>query len=117
MELRDSDAGVEAEIHAGYGYETPEPTGLSAAASADFCSAAIDIGDWLEACVARDTICNAGEMNGYLKLATPVFTPALPFSEGAIRLPLGYRPEADRRTIERFTAERFAATGVAGAAQ
>jgi len=78
---------------------------------------AIDIGDWLEACVARDTISNAGEMNGYLKLATPVFTPALPLSEGAIRLPLDYRPEADRRTIERFTAERFAATGVAGAAQ
>ena len=29
---------------------------------------ATDIGDWLEACVARDTIRNAGEMNGYLKL-------------------------------------------------
>ena len=79
---------------------------------------ATDIGDWLEACVARDTIRNAGEMNGYLKLATPLFTPALPFSEGALRLPQGYRPEVDRRTIERFaiTAERFAATQVAGAA-
>jgi len=114
-ELRNNDAAVEAEIHAGYGYETPE-TGWS------FCRLQPTSGrpaDWLEACVARDTICNAGELNGHLKLATPLFTPPLPLSEGAIRLPPGYRHEVDRRTFERFTivAERFAATEVAGTAQ
>ena len=34
-----------------------------------------DIGGWLEGCIARTTIRNAGEMNGYLKLTTPLFTP------------------------------------------
>lgn len=80
---------------------------------------ATDIGDWLEACVARNTIRNAGEMNGYLKLATPLFTPRLPFADGAVRLPAGYVPEVDRAAVSRFTTttERFAATLVAGAAQ
>lgn len=80
---------------------------------------ATDIADWLEAGVAGDTIRNAGEMNGYLKLATPLFTPRLPFADGAVRLPAGYTPVVDRAAIMRFTAstERFAATLLASAAQ
>jgi L-Ala-D/L-Glu epimerase len=80
---------------------------------------ATDIGGWLEGCVARTTIRNAGEMNGYLKLTTPLFTPGLPFADGALRLPAGYKPEVDRAAIARFTttSERFAKTQVANAAQ
>lgn len=80
---------------------------------------ATDIADWLEACVARHTIRNAGEMNGYLKLTTPLFTPRLPFADGAVRLPAGYAPEVDRAAIARFTTatERFAAAPMASAAQ
>jgi hypothetical protein len=60
---------------------------------------------------------NAGEMNGFLKLATPLFAPPLPFAEGAIRMPRGYWPAVDREAIERFTLlrERFAATRLATA--
>jgi L-alanine-DL-glutamate epimerase-like enolase superfamily enzyme len=81
---------------------------------------ATDIADWLEACVARDTIRNAGEMNGYLKLATPLFTPGLPFADGAVRLPAGYTPVVDRAAMARFTTSsaRFGTPlVVAGAAQ
>jgi L-Ala-D/L-Glu epimerase len=80
---------------------------------------ATDIADWLEGCAARATIRNAGEMNGYLKLATPLFTPGLPFADGALRLPAGYVPEIDRAAIARFTtaSERFAMRQVANAAQ
>ena len=71
---------------------------------------ATDIGDWLEACAARETISNAGEMNGFLKLATPLFDPPLPFDNGAIRLPAFYRPNLDRQVLHRSTLaeERFA---------
>jgi L-alanine-DL-glutamate epimerase-like enolase superfamily enzyme len=80
---------------------------------------ATDIGDWLEACVARHTIRNAGEMNGYLKLATPLFTPRLPFADGAVRLPAGYMPEVDRGAVARFTTatERFTAPEAGRAVQ
>ncbi len=80
---------------------------------------ATDIGGWLEGCVARTTIRNAGEMNGYLKLTTPLFTPGLPFADGALRLPAGYAPEVDRAAITRFTtmSERFAKMKVANAAE
>lgn len=64
---------------------------------------ATDIGDWFEACVARRTIRNAGEMNGFLKLVTPLYNPPLPFTNGAIRLPAGYEPVVDRAVIERLT--------------
>ena len=72
---------------------------------------ATDIGDWYEACAARGVIRNAGEMNGFVKLATPLFDPPLPVSGGAIRLPCGYRPAVDRAAIDRFSTlrERFKA--------
>lgn len=75
---------------------------------------ATDIGDWLEACAARGMIANAGEMNGFLKLAVPLFLPGLPFSNGAIRLPTSYRPEIDRAAVARFTtvSENFARTAI-----
>ena len=73
---------------------------------------ATDICCWLEACVARVTLDNAGEMNGYLKLVEPLFAEPLPFDDGAIVLEPGYRPRPDPERLERMTTakERFSAT-------
>ena len=72
---------------------------------------ATDICCWLEACVARVTLDNAGEMNGHLKLVEPLFTEPLPFADGAILLEPGYRPRPDAERLERMTTtkERFSA--------
>ena len=72
---------------------------------------ATEICCWLEACVARVTLDNAGEMNGYLKLVEPLFTEPLPFDDGAIVLKPGYRPSPDTEKLERMTTtkERFSA--------
>jgi len=64
---------------------------------------ACEIGCWMEALVARAGIRNAGEMNGYLKQAVPLLSNPPPFSEGAIRLEPGYRPEFDRKALARVT--------------
>lgn len=65
-----------------------------------------EIHSWLEACVARTTIRNAGEFNGFLKPRDRLFENPMPFSQGSIRLPSGYRPRLDRAAIDRLTAER-----------
>ncbi|MEC5324143.1 mandelate racemase/muconate lactonizing enzyme family protein [Aurantimonas sp. A3-2-R12] len=65
-----------------------------------------EIHGWLEACVARTTIRNACEFNGFLKPRDRLFVEPMPFREGAIRLPAGYRPRLDRDAVERFTLER-----------
>ena len=72
---------------------------------------ATDVCCWLEACVARVTLDNAGEMNGHLKLVEPLFTEPLPFEDGAIVLEPGYRPRPDPEKLERMTTtkERFSA--------
>ena len=72
---------------------------------------ATDICCWLEACVARVTLDNAGEMNGHLKLVEPLFAEPLPFDDGAIVLEPGYRPRPDPEKLERMTVakERFGA--------
>ena len=73
---------------------------------------ATDICCWLEACVARVTLDNAGEMNGHLKLVEPLLAEPLPFADGAIVLEPGYRPRPDPDRLERMTTakERFGAT-------
>ena len=72
---------------------------------------ATDVCCWLEACVARVALDNAGEMNGHLKLVEPLFAEPLPFAEGAIVLEPGYRPRPDPERLERMTTtkERFSA--------
>jgi len=65
-----------------------------------------EIHGWLEACVARTTIRNAGEFNGFLKPRDRLFVEPMPFQDGAIQLPAGYRPRLDRDAVERFTLER-----------
>lgn len=76
---------------------------------------ATEIACWMEGCVARELIDNAGEMNGYLKPADRLFREPLPFANGAMVIPRGFRPELDHATLARLTlrSERFAPAMVA----
>ena len=75
----------------------------------------LEVGCWAEACVAAQAIDNAGEMNGFLKVGTRLFENPLPFAEGAIRIPAGYRPRLDPTVLSACTrrAQVFNAGGVA----
>lgn len=64
-----------------------------------------EVHSWLEACVARVAITNAGEFNGFLKPHDRLLTPPLPFADGAIHLPAGWRPRLDPAAVARLTAE------------
>jgi len=78
---------------------------------------ATDISCWMEAGVARTTIGNAGENNGFLKLTAPLFKTPLPFAHGAIRLPAGWWPEIDEPYLRKVSAEtlRFTAATLVAA--
>ena len=51
---------------------------------------------WMEAAVARNSIRNAGEFNGFLRPSVRLFTSPLDFADGEIRFKAGYWPEMDR---------------------
>jgi L-Ala-D/L-Glu epimerase len=59
----------------------------------------LEIGCWMEACVAGRCLDNAGEMNGFLKTRERLFANPLPFAAGAIRVPAGYVPQIDRERL------------------
>jgi len=65
--------------------------------------AGTDLSCWQEASVARLTLDNAGEMNGFLKTRARIFKNPLPFVAGAIELLGGYSPVLDERVIEQHT--------------
>lgn len=67
----------------------------------------IEIGCWMESCVARHTIDNAGEMNGFLKTKARLFRTPLEFQSGAIRVPAGFQPRLDRAALERHTVRKM----------
>ena len=71
---------------------------------------ASEIGCWQEACVARSTIDNAGENNGYLKLRDSLFRRPLRFERGDLVLEPGV-PELDRDILARRAVDtrRFSA--------
>ncbi|MEA2825298.1 MAG: L-Ala-D/L-Glu epimerase [Alphaproteobacteria bacterium] len=73
-----------------------------------------EIGCWMEACVARSTISNAGEFNGFLKPKTRLFAEPLAFSSGELVLPAGFVPIIDRALLKahEIAAERFTAVSV-----
>jgi L-alanine-DL-glutamate epimerase-like enolase superfamily enzyme len=73
-----------------------------------------EIGCWMEACVARSTISNAGEFNGFLKPKTRLFTEPLAFVSGELVLRPGFVPIIDRAVLKahEVNAERFAAAKV-----
>jgi L-alanine-DL-glutamate epimerase-like enolase superfamily enzyme len=73
----------------------------------------IELGCWMEGCVARVTIRNAGEFNGFLKPKVRLFAEPLQFTAGELILPPGFRPLIDRDVLtahetacERFTRVR-----------
>lgn len=66
-----------------------------------------EVQSWLEACVARTTIRNAGEFNGFLKPKDRLLVPPLKFADGGIQMPAGYRPKLDRTAVEKFTTAKL----------
>ena len=66
---------------------------------------------WMEGCVARSTIRNAGEFNGFLKPKVRLFAEPLRFDDGALVLPAGYRPtmNADVLAAHEIVRECFVA--------
>ncbi len=75
-----------------------------------------ELGCWMEACVARVTIRNAGEFNGYLKPHGGFFAEPLAFEQGNLVLKAGFRPRIDPAALagKTVTKESFAAPGDAG---
>jgi len=70
----------------------------------------IELGCWMEACVARVTIRNAGEFNGFLKPKVRLFAEPLQFTAGELVLSPGFRPLIDRDVLaaHETARERFA---------
>ena len=66
---------------------------------------ACEIGCWMEACIARARLNNAGEMNGFLKPAARLLANPLRFERGAIVLEPGYRPQLDAAAVAKCTVE------------
>jgi L-alanine-DL-glutamate epimerase-like enolase superfamily enzyme len=64
---------------------------------------ACEVGCWMEACVARSLIGNAGEMNGFLKPVAPLLANPLRFADGALVLDAGYAPRLDPDALARCT--------------
>jgi len=75
---------------------------------------AIEIGCWMEACVASVTIRNAGEFNGFLKPKVRLLAEPLQFVDGNLVLPAGYIPTIDRAilAVHETARERFVSTVV-----
>jgi L-alanine-DL-glutamate epimerase-like enolase superfamily enzyme len=61
---------------------------------------AIDVSNWMEACVARGLVTNALESNGFLKPRRSVLQTPLPFDRGAIVLDPQWTPKLDMAAIE-----------------
>jgi len=58
---------------------------------------------WMEALVARSTIDNAGEFNGFLKAKSRLFANPLQFTDGHVVLPPGFQPRIDEDALARHT--------------
>jgi len=59
----------------------------------------IELGCWMEGCIARSTIRNAGEFNGFLKPKVRLFAEPLQFTTGELVLPAGFWPQIDREVL------------------
>lgn len=66
---------------------------------------------WMEGCVARDTIRNAGEFNGFLKPKVRLFAEPLVFDAGALVLAANYTPAMNDEVLaeHEIACERYAA--------
>jgi hypothetical protein len=77
-----------------------------------------ELGCWMEACVARVTIRNAGEFNGFLKPKVRLFAEPLQFAAGELVIPPGFRPEIDPDVLaaHEIACERFMPAKALGSA-
>ncbi|WP_442595193.1 mandelate racemase/muconate lactonizing enzyme family protein [Parapusillimonas sp. JC17] len=64
---------------------------------------ALEIGCWMEACVAASKIDNAGEMNGFLKAQDRFFEEPLRFARGAVEIPAGFHPRINHDALAHYT--------------
>ncbi len=62
-----------------------------------------DLHVWLEACVARTHITNAGEFNGFLKCNDRILAAPPEFQNGSIEFSKGSYPELDLEAVSRLT--------------
>jgi len=67
-----------------------------------------ELGCWMEACVARTLIANAGEMNGFLKPVAPLLAEPLRFEDGALVLEAGCTPRLDPQAVSACAVARAA---------
>ena len=79
----------------------------------------LDIACWMEAAVARTTIRNAGEFNGFLKAKASLLEEPIEFKNGDVILKRGFVPRVDRAALKAHETaiERFAPVAISGAAQ
>jgi L-alanine-DL-glutamate epimerase-like enolase superfamily enzyme len=63
---------------------------------------------WMEACVARSTIDNAGEFNGFLKPDARLFANPIAFENGHMLIPAWFTPEIDRDALAAHTIDSAA---------
>ncbi|MEK6594180.1 MAG: enolase C-terminal domain-like protein [Pseudomonadota bacterium] len=75
---------------------------------------ACDPGCWMEACAAAGRIDNAGEMNGFLKTRSHLFTRPLEFRDGCVWLKPGFTPQLDAANLKQHLVDSVVC--VAGAA-
>ena len=69
---------------------------------------ACEVGCWMEACVARTLITNAGEMNGFLKPVTRLLAEPLRFADGALVLAAGSVPRLEPQAVAACAVARAA---------
>ena len=79
----------------------------------------LDIACWMEAAIARTTIRNAGEFNGFRKASASLFEEPIEFKGGDLILKPGFVPRIDRAVLKahQIAIERFAPVVISGAAQ
>ena len=66
-----------------------------------------EINCWMEACLARRALHNTGEFNGFRKLRPEarLLADPLPFEDGRLHVPLGWRPVMDPARLEAHSLE------------
>ncbi|HTX03370.1 MAG TPA: enolase C-terminal domain-like protein, partial [Candidatus Acidoferrales bacterium] len=68
---------------------------------------AVDVSNWMEACVARGRVTNALESNGFLKPRRSILQTPLRFENGSIVLEPGWTPVLDLAAIEAQSAAQI----------
>jgi len=69
-----------------------------------------DIAAWHEAAVAALAIDNAGEMNGFLKIARPLLKAGPRFHDGHLEIAAGLSPALDPEAVSLYRVRQFVAT-------